>query len=259
MASRPPNRIRDGPLLNAAAATACSTPRSGWPPPLGFADLGDLFALPPAFGVQVRASRGSDGQPNQCAIPVIWVDQRLLAAETYPRAKTLFASAQSDLQVAQPEQSSASHWSAAWHGFWRPATRKTMDSTCGAARVERLDRVEAAFRCTLGQWGWGQTRLTIAARCARWTSVRGPLVAASPAEWTVETFFTLTLQIRRSPITPCSSRAYSRSVTAFQRPGCWQRSRRKDGQREDGQPRQPFLQGSGRNVHPTAWRDGQGI
>jgi len=78
MASRLPTD-RDGPLLNAAAATACSNPLDpDGPPPLGVGpDFGDSFALnhqlrhsSPAVLLQHGVST------NQCRIPppVIWVD-----------------------------------------------------------------------------------------------------------------------------------------------------------------------------------------
>jgi len=89
----------------------------------GLQTFGDSFALTTSFGIQSAVLLHMVSRIS-AAIPVIWVDTGYLPAETYRYAETLCQLLKLNLQVAQPEQSSARMEALAWTALGDRPTRR---------------------------------------------------------------------------------------------------------------------------------------
>ncbi|APD49486.1 MULTISPECIES: phosphoadenylyl-sulfate reductase [Synechococcaceae] len=232
MASRPPTD-RDGPLLNAAAATALLQPldpmaRLRW----GLQTFGDSFALTTSFGIQSAVLLHMVSRIS-AAIPVIWVDTGYLPAETYRYAETLCQLLKLNLQVAQPEQSSARM--EALHGrLWETGRLEDMDLYLRMRKVEPLDRMFEQLQ--VHGWASGvRGNQTDHRRAMRpLDSVRGRWSLRPLLSWTSRDVFYY-MQDQALPHHPLFEQGYSTvgdwhssGPDAGSDPG-------EDGQREDGQ------------------------
>jgi len=141
----------------------------------------------------------------------------------------------------------------------RPADSKTWISTCGCARLSRWIGMFEQLQCTAGPVGWRQPGLDHRRAIAPvGQACRGRWSLRPLRSWTSETDFLL--HQSGAPHHPLSKQGYSTvGDLAFQRPGCWQRSRRRRASAKMPKTRAAGLQGFSRNVAAhLAWRDGEG-